>query len=209
MSSHGFTAFFVTFFLLSMTPGPNMLLAMSLGMRYGLRRAGWGLAGLCCALAAMAVLSAAGVGALLAASATAFEIVRWCGVAYLVWLGAAAWRAPADENAAAPVDVGDEAAPWRLFRRGVLVAASNPKALVFMTALFPQFIDPAEPFIPQLALLIGTMTAIEISWMLAYAAGGDRLASRLTGAAAARMLNRFTGGLLIAAGGLLALARRA
>lgn len=212
MNAHGFAAFVVTFFILSMTPGPNMLLAMSLGMRYGVRRALWGLAGLCGALIVMAGLSAAGVGALLAASASAFETVRWCGVAYLVWLGVAAWRAPVGDGSPAPqtaVDDDKEAAPARLFRRGVLVAASNPKALVFMTALFPQFIDPAAAFAPQLAALIGAMSVIEIGWMLTYAVGGDRLAARLTGPSAARLLNRVTGGLLVAAGGLLALARRA
>ncbi|MFD1627151.1 LysE family translocator [Azospirillum griseum] len=203
--------FFATAFFISATPGPNMLLAMSLGLRFGARRAVWGGIGMCVALAIMATLSAFGLGALLSTSVVAFEAVRWAGVAYLTWLGIAAWRAPVTE--AGPRDdsavsgVG-EGAPVRLFLRGMLVAFSNPKALVFMAALFPQFIDAAAPLAPQLTVLIAAMTVSEFGWIMAYAIGGDRLAARLTNASAARTLNRLTGGLMIGAGGLLALARR-
>ncbi|WP_376965991.1 LysE family transporter [Azospirillum sp. A26] len=202
--------FFATAFVISMTPGPNMLLAMSLGLRFGARRAAWGGAGMCAALAVMAALSAFGLGALLSTSVLAFEIVRWAGVAYLTWLGIAAWRAPVEqpgERDAAAAASG-EGTPVRLFLRGTLVAFSNPKALVFMGALFPQFIDAAAPLAPQLVALVATMVVIEFGWIMAYATGGDRLAAKLTTVSAARSLNRLTGGLMIGAGGLLALARR-
>lgn len=210
MSWQTLAFFFATAFVISMTPGPNMLLAMSLGLRFGARRAAWGGAGMCAALAVMAALSAFGLGALLSTSVVAFEVVRWAGVAYLTWLGIAAWRAPvapAGERDAA-VAAGGEASPVRLFLRGALVAFSNPKALVFMGALFPQFIDAGAPLAPQLVALVATMVVIEFGWIMAYATGGDRLASRLTSVSAARGLNRLTGGLMIGAGGLLALARR-
>ncbi|MBK1838284.1 LysE family transporter [Azospirillum sp. YIM B02556] len=201
--------FFATAFVISMTPGPNMLLAMSLGLRFGARRAAWGGAGMCAALAVMAALSAFGLGALLSTSVLAFEIVRWAGVAYLTWLGIAAWRAPVQPAGERdPAAVSGEGTPVRLFLRGALVAFSNPKALVFMGALFPQFIDAAAPLAPQLMALVATMVVIEFGWIMAYATGGDRLAAKLTTASAARSLNRLTGGLMIGAGGLLALARR-
>jgi homoserine/homoserine lactone efflux protein len=204
--------FFATAFFISATPGPNMLLAMSLGLRFGARRAAWGGFGMCVALAVMATLSAFGLGALLSTSVVAFEAVRWAGVAYLTWLGIAAWRAPVPEAGprdgdAAASGVGEGSAA-RLFLRGLLVAFSNPKALVFMAALFPQFIDAAAPLAPQLVALIAVMMVSEFGWIMAYAIGGDRLAARLTNVTAARALNRLTGGLMIGAGGLLALARR-
>lgn len=208
MTIHTLVIFFLTCMAVSMTPGPNMLLAMSLGLRYGVRRAVWGGLGLCLALAGMALLSAVGLGALLATSAVAFEIVRWAGVAYLLWLGIAAWRAP-PRDLGAPVDAQTgEGSPLRLFARGLVVSASNPKAIVFLTALFPQFIDPAQPMAPQLAMLIAVMVPVEFASIMMYATGGNTLAARLSGGAAGRWLNRVTGGLLIGAGGLLALARR-
>lgn len=201
--------FLVTTFVLSMTPGPNMLLAMSLGLKYGVRRAAWGGLGMCVALATLATLSVLGLGALLAASEPAFLTVKWAGVAYLTWLGIAAWRAPTGGEATATAGQPTEEAPaFRLFLRGALVAFSNPKALVFMAALFPQFIEPSAPLGPQLVALVTMMTVVEFGWIMAYAMGGNSIGARLTNASAAKSLNRLTGGLMIGAGGLLALARR-
>lgn len=210
MSWHTFVLFVATTFFVSAAPGPNMLMSLSMGLRFGARRAAWCGAGMVAALAGMAAVSALGLGALLTASETGFEIARWAGVAYLVWLGVAAWRAPVSDEGGGRTQaaIDGEGARGRLFVRGVLVALSNPKALAFMAALFPQFIDPAAPLAPQLAILVAAMTVIEFGWLTAYAMGGDRLAARLSSVAAARTLNRLTGGLMIAAGGLLALARR-
>lgn len=209
MSWHTFVLFVATTFFVSATPGPNMLMSLSMGLRFGVRRAAWCGAGMVAALAGMATVSALGLGALLTASEAGFELARWAGAAYLIWLGIAAWRAPvSEEGPRAEAAVDGEGARGRLFVRGLLVALSNPKALAFMAALFPQFIDPAAPLAPQLAILVAAMTVIEFGWLTAYAMGGDRLAARLSGAASIRALNRLTGGLMIAAGGLLALARR-
>lgn len=201
--------FFVTFFFISATPGPNMLLAMSLGLRFGVRRAAWGGLGMVAGLTVLAGLSVLGLGALLAASEPAFLTVKWAGVAYLTWLGWQTWRAPVQpvQAGAAPVADGSGTA-GRLFVRGVLVAFSNPKALVFMAALFPQFIEPAQPLLPQFTALVSLMAVIEFGWILAYAAGGHTIAARLSSTRAVRSLNRVSGGLMIGAGGLLALAKR-
>jgi threonine/homoserine/homoserine lactone efflux protein len=209
MNAHTLFLFAVTGCAVSMMPGPNMLLAMSFGLRFGVRRAAWGGLGMCLALMLLAALSALGLGALLATSAPAFETVKWAGVAYLVWLGVTTWRAPVEPAAQlGSPDPGAEGTPLHLMLRGFLVSVSNPKALVFMTALFPQFIDTAAPLPPQLAALVVIMVAIEFGWAMAYATGGERLAARLSGTRAAKSLNRLTGGLMMAAGGLLALAKR-
>lgn len=201
--------FLVTFFVISATPGPNMLLAMSLGLRFGVRRAAWGGLGMVAGLTILAGLSVVGLGALLAASEPAFLTVKWAGVAYLAWLGWQTWRAPVEPlrpGEAPAVDGSGSAA--RLFVRGVLVAFSNPKALVFMAALFPQFVEPSLPLLPQFAVLVAVMAVVEFGWILAYAAGGHTIAARLSSTTAVRSLNRVSGGLMIGAGGLLALAKR-
>ncbi|MCW2248536.1 threonine/homoserine/homoserine lactone efflux protein [Azospirillum fermentarium] len=209
MSWNTLGLFLVTFFFISATPGPNMLLAMSLGLRFGVGRAAWGGIGMVSGLVVLASLSVLGLGALLAASEPAFLTLKWAGVAYLTWLGWQTWRAPA-----APVTPGDappvsgEGSAGRLFVRGLLVTFSNPKALVFMAALFPQFIEPAQPLLPQFVTLVALMAAIEFGWILTYAAGGHTLAARLSSTTAVRSLNRLSGGLMIGAGGLLALAKR-
>jgi len=203
--------FLFTCFFLSATPGPNMLSALAMGVRHGLGGAAWGGLGMCLSLGLMAALSALGLGVLLKASPLAFMIFKWVGVAYLVWLGVQAMRAPvpADDT---PADLPGDAAnargnrPLGLLLQGGLITASNPKALIFMAAFFPQFIDTASPLGPQLAILVGTMLVIEFGWIMTYAAGGRSLARRLSGRRASLWLNRSTGLLLIAAGGLLALA---
>lgn len=210
MSWQILTTFLITCFFLSMTPGPNMLFSMGTGLRHGVRAAAWSGLGMCAALGAMGVLSALGTAALLETSATAFQVVKWAGVAYLAWLGIQSWRA--DPAATLPVATPDaeerpapaQTAPYRLFLRGFLVCGANPKALLFMAAFFPQFLDASHPVAPQFAILMAVMLIIEFGWILTYAMGGRTLAGRLQTPDAARLLNRLTGGLLVGAGGLLA-----
>ena len=202
--------FLTTCFFLSATPGPNMLSALSMGMRHGLSGAAWGGIGMCLSLGLLAGLSALGVGVLLKTSPLAFTIFKWAGVAYLTWLGVQAWRAPIRDEAA-DVDAAVKAGPDRrgqmgLLGQGLLITLSNPKALVFMAAFFPQFIDPQRPMAPQLTILVVTMLIIEFGWIMTYAVGGKGLALRLTGPVAQRWLNRMTGALLVGAGLLLAMA---
>ena len=212
----------VTFFL-SATPGPNMLLIMSSSARHGFRAARATMAGCLTALVAMMTISAAGLGALLQAFPSVFELLRWLGAAYLCYLGLRTWRAPVaghdaihdadgaevaqdDVRAAAPT-----AAPARgsieLFRQGFLVAASNPKAILFAAAFLPQFIHADAPKLPQFAILLLTFAVIEVSWYLIYAGGGRQLSRFLQRAAVLRTFNRMTGGLFMGFALLLAAAR--
>ncbi|MBB6252171.1 LysE family translocator [Nitrospirillum iridis] len=202
-------------FFLSATPGPNMLFALGVGLRHGVRAAAWAGLGMCLALGVMAALSAVGMAALLQTSATAFMVLKVAGVAYLLYLGVQAWRADPNESLRAETDAeqrGEAVRPaevraHRLLLRGLLVCGSNPKALIFMAAFFPQFIDAARPLTGQLVWLTTVMVIIEFGWILTYAIGGQTLANRLQTPRAARQLNRLTGSLLIGAGGLLAFMR--
>ncbi|MFC3531493.1 LysE family translocator [Vogesella facilis] len=201
MAFNTWLIFVVTVFFVSATPGPNMLLAMSHGIRFGLRGALPTMAGLLLALGLVMGGSAAGLGALLAASELLFSIVKYAGAAYLVWLGYQAWRAPVSDTAAASDDEGDKVvSAGQRFRTGFLVAMSNPKAFVFFTALFPQFMRADAPQLPQLVVLAGTFYVIESSWQLVYAFGGAKLKHWITSPLRQRLMNRFAGGSFMAAG---------
>lgn len=203
-------------FVVSATPGPNMLFVMSTSARHGLRPAVLAMAGCMTALLAMMSLSAAGLGALLQSFPAVFDALRLAGAAYLAYLGVKCWRAPVHDavrdtlagqvGAATPVAL-TAAQSGAIYRQAFLVAASNPKAILFAAAFFPQFIDPALPKLPQFAILLTTFTVIEVAWYIVYALSGKRLSVYLQRATVMRAFNRLTGGVFIAFAGLMAVAR--
>lgn len=188
-------------FVVSATPGPNMLLVMSTGARQGLRGAVASMAGCMTALMLMLSLSAAGLGALLQAFPTVFDALRLAGAAYLAYLGVQVWRSPVQEDSmdagAAANQLGESLGNAALFRQGALVAASNPKAILFAAAFFPQFLNPASPQLPQFGILLGTFAVVEVSWYFVYAASGKQLARYLQRASVMRAFNRLTGGVFV------------
>jgi homoserine/homoserine lactone efflux protein len=137
---------FAACWVISLSPGAGAIASMSSGLQYGFWRGYWNALGLQLGLALQIAIVGAGVGAILTASATAFYAIKWFGVAYLVYLAIKQWRA-------LPMDMSDDAAvrpigkPLALVFRGFLVNISNPKALVFMLAVLPQFIDPHAPLL--------------------------------------------------------------
>lgn len=167
--------------VVSATPGPNMLLVMGQSVRFGMRAAMATMVGCMVALLGMVGLSALGLGALLHASPLLFRWLCVAGAAYLAYLGWMAWRnASAHLHAPQEALIQDHAAShtrWGVHaRQGFWVAASNPKAIVFAAAFFPQFIRPGAPALPQFALLLATFSVIEIAWYFVYALCGQRLA---------------------------------
>jgi threonine/homoserine/homoserine lactone efflux protein len=184
-------------FVVSATPGPNMLLVMVSGARHGFRAAVATMAGCLIALLGMLSLSAAGLSAILLAFPAVFDALRLAGAAYLAWLGIQLWRAPVSASAA-PEDAATlQSTPAQRFRQGFLVAASNPKAILFAAAFFPQFLDPARPQLPQFLILLLTFVVIEVGWYAIYAAGGKRLTSALRKPAVLKLFNRATGGVFV------------
>jgi threonine/homoserine/homoserine lactone efflux protein len=209
MTLHTWWLFVATVFVVSAIPGPNMLLVMTHGAQHGLRRSSATMAGCLSALVLMLAVSVAGLGVFLAAWPAMFNGLRMIGAAYLVYLGIKAWRAPADEVTAGTVDdlVAKPArSRFALFRNGFLVAGSNPKAILFAAALLPQFINPAQPKLPQFGVLVATFAAIEVSWYLVYAGFGARIGARLKSRSVARAFNRLTGGVFVGFGAMTALA---
>ncbi|WP_423607271.1 LysE family translocator [Sphingomonas sp. MS122] len=189
-------------FLISATPGPNMLHVMVQSIHHGARRSVASMAGLMTANLVCLTASAAGLGALLKASPMLFDVLRYAGVAYLVWLGVKAWRAPVgggDATAGKPAPPSLRA----MYATGLGTGFSNPKLIVFAAALFPQFIDTARPFAPQLAILIASFIVIETFWFVTYALGGRSLAAWLAPANRQRLFNRVTGAIFVAFGAAL------
>ena len=188
---------------LSLTPGPNSLLALTNGALHGHRRTLWTVAGGALGFVAVIALSMLGIGALLQASASALLVLKWVGGAYLVWLGIQLWRAP-------PLQLQPSAdTPFarrsQLFRQGLFAAVSNPKALLFYGAFLPQFLDPARSLWPQFAVMAGTFAAIEcvVEYLLARMA--HRIRPVLEGYG--KRFNRICGGAFAAMGVALPMTR--
>ncbi|MBP2232367.1 threonine/homoserine/homoserine lactone efflux protein [Azospirillum agricola] len=193
---------------LSLTPGPNGLLSLTHGVRFGFARTVFTVLGGVCGFLVLVAASLAGMGALLAASETAFTIAKWIGAAYLVYLGIRLWRAPA-ATVSADADAGTArhaASPLRLFAQGFLVAASNPKAMIFFAAFLPQFMVPGASFWLQFAVLGGTFALTEFCYELVLAGMAQRIAPWL--GRHGRWFNRVTGGTFVGIGGLMATAHR-
>ena len=188
---------------LSLTPGPNSLLALTNGALHGHRRTLWTVAGGALGFVAVIALSMLGIGTLLQASASALLVLKWVGGAYLVWLGIQLWRAP-------PLQLQPSAdTPFarrsQLFRQGLFAAVSNPKALLFYGAFLPQFLDPARSLWLQFVVMAGTFAAIEcvVEYLLARMANRIRPALERYG----KRFNRICGGAFAAMGVALPMTR--
>ncbi|EPR18926.1 amino acid transporter [Sphingobium indicum IP26] len=205
MSLHVWWLYVTAVFLISATPGPNMLHVMTQSIHHGPRRAIATMAGLMSAILLCLIASALGLGALLKASPRLFDGLRYAGVAYLIWLGVKAWRAPVGE--AGEVGATRARSLRALYGTGLLTGLSNPKLIIFAAALFPQFIDTGRPFAMQLAILVISFVAIEFGWQCVYALGGAKLARWLAPADRQRLFNRGTGLMFIGFGGALLGAR--
>ncbi|MDF1485208.1 LysE family transporter [Ramlibacter sp. H39-3-26] len=193
---------------LAVIPGPTMLLALSNGMAGGLRRAGFGIAGASLGSSCLIALVALGLGSLLAASEVLFHALRVAGIAYLCWLGVGLWRSPAPDLALAAASVPARQVAGRVaFRRSLLVALTNPKAILFFAAFLPQFVDTAAPQGAQYAVLGGIFVGQDILVMLLYASAG-RQAVRWLSQRGLRCLNRGCAAGMWALAALLALYRR-
>ena len=209
MDWHVWLAYFVASWVIAVSPGSGAVLAMSHGLAYGVRGASATVLGLQIGLVFILLVAGAGVGAVLVASAGAFMVVKLLGAAYLLWLGFKQWRAPVTLD-----DGGAQAGPpvMRLRQRvltGALTNATNPKGIVFMVAVLPQFIDPKRPLPLQLLILLVTTLAVDTVVMHGYALLASRLRALLRSARARRTQNRVFGGVLMGMGASLLMVDRA
>jgi len=210
MSTDVWLGFTASTFLICLTPGPNMLLMLSLGLQHGVRATLPAMLGALTALLALLLASALGLGVLLQQSARAFFLLKLLGAVYLAFLGLQLLRGAArPAQPSAPLVVtpvqGSSLSAALALRRGLAVAASNPKAILFAAAWFPQFIDPSRSAWPQLAVALPTFLALETLCYFLYACGGEGLARQLSGPRTPRGLSIAVGVLFLGFAALLLL----
>ena len=186
---------------LSLSPGPNGLLALTHGALHGGRKALYTITGGVCGFVAVIALSMFGIGALLQASVAWLTALKIAGGAYLIYLGIEVWRSPPIGDV-----VRDDAQPVRgsaMFRQGALSALTNPKAILFFAAFLPQFIDPARDLLVQFLVMASTFAAVEFLTEVLLATMANRLSPWLQ--RAGRRFNQVCGGLFVAIGAALPL----
>ena len=196
----------------SFTPGPAVMLSIHNAMNLGWRHALWSSLGNITGLLILATLSALGLNAILQSSELAFTVVKVAGAAYLIWLGVQQWRNASRRVASARVEAPHRPepaqTPHRLYVKGLTVALTNPKAIAFIAALFPQFLNVSRPLGPQYAALTLTFMAISLLALSTYAGVAVLARKRLNGWFASGWPQRVSGSVFCAFGlGLLRLSR--
>ncbi len=198
------SAFIPTFFVVSITPGMCMTLALSLGITIGVRRAMWMMAGELVGVGIVAATSAVGVATFMLRYPTAFELFKYAGGAYLIWLGIQMWRSRGKmampEDNAEPIT----ASRWQLAAQGFITAVANPKGWAFFVVLLPPFIDSTLPMAPQLGALVIIILTLEFICLQLYAHGGRTLRRALKKGGSVRLANRISGSLMMLVGVWLA-----
>lgn len=187
-------------------PGPTTLVVLGHTLSGGRALGLLSLVGVALGDVCAISLSVLGFGAILAASATAFEILKWIGAAYLVWLGIGLWRAPA-AALAAPEEM--RRSPREAILRSFTVTLLNPKGILFFAAFLPQFLDPGRPLFVQVAMLTATFVFLATTIQGGYVLAAGRARRGLVGVSAMRRLNRAGGAMLVGAGVLTATLKRA
>ena len=206
MQSALLLAYVGTVILLTLTPGPSVMLGSAHGMRYGPKGTLPTIVGDLSANTLQMLAAAIGLGAIIVNSAAAFTAIKWAGVAYLAWMGFNHLRHANDDISGKGHQM--HMSPWARYAQGFVTSASNPKAIVFFAALFPQFVDPsaaAAPIALQFLALGTAFLIIDGASVFLYAATAGRLSTWLSRKGRATTQRRFTGIALVGAAGLLSL----
>ncbi|MBY7877200.1 homoserine/homoserine lactone efflux protein [Vibrio fluvialis] len=204
MDTHVWLAYVATAIVFSLAPGSGTVNSISNGLSYGTRKSLASIAGLQIGLAIHIMLVGAGIGALVAQSALAFTIIKWVGAVYLVWLGIQKWR---DRSSLVADAATQTLSAGTLLRKAVLINLTNPKSIVFLVALFPQFLDPTRDQMTQLLVLGITTVTIDSFVMLGYTSLASQMGRFIRSDRIMRKINRVFGSMFMGCGALLAAAK--
>ncbi len=193
--------FFFTTAVVIFVPGPAAIAIAAQGAGNGHKRAAYGTLGVASANAVYFILSALGIASLLIASTFIFNVIKWVGVAYLVYLGLSAIFS---KTGGIRFPTGKLQSASSLFGKGFLVEFANPKALLYFAAILPQFLDASRPIVLQMLLMGGTTVVLDLIAYSLYAYAGDRLTSGRVKEWIVRLINRVAGGALLLAGARMA-----
>lgn len=200
-------ALFAASWAISLSPGAGAVAAMNAGLTYGFKRGYITTLGLILGIMTQLVAVSVGLGALVASSNMAFQIVKWFGVAYLIYLGVSQWRAPLTQAQLGPVLREQESAKRMIFKAW-LINAANPKGTVFLLAVMPQFLNLNEPLWLQYVVIGATLTFTDLVVMAGYTALAARVLAYLKSPKHVLILNRVFGSLFVLAGISLSFFRR-
>ena len=201
MSFNFILLFSMTVFVASIIPGPSMLLALTHGMHYGAKRTIASAMGNVTVTLIQASVSIAGLGTILIASETTFQLIKWAGAAYLIYMGISMLcsskmsLSPNESN-----HTNQSNSLRRMYLQSAFVTAGNPKAIVFFTAVFPQFIDPNAAYLSQFCILLSICAFIAFNCFMIYAIGGQKIVSLFSKASVGKYIKRVIGGTFIGAG---------
>lgn len=196
----------VAVLILTASPGPSSLLCLTKGVTYGWYCGAVTALGSLTAITMIMTLSFTGLGVIIASSEMIFNIIKWIGAAYLIYLGLKALTSKQDSYQ--PANLTKRTSFNNHYVNGFIVGASNPKAILFFTALFPQFITPDTNMVFQYIVFASTFVTMELSWLLFYAYLGARSSQWVFGTGKAKLFNRISGGVFISAGALLSTVNR-
>ncbi|MDP5210640.1 LysE family translocator [Microbulbifer sp. 2205BS26-8] len=195
-------------FFVSVTPGLCMMLALSLGITVGVRHTLWMMAGELVGVALVALAAVLGAAVLIMQHPAIFQVLKYCGGAYLAWMGVQMWRSQGQLAILDEAERGVACArpsARALMAQGFVTDVANPKGWAFFIALLPPFINQSKPLAPQLSVLVTTIVLLETLCLLIYAGGGQGLSRLLARAENVRLINRVSGSLMLLVGIWLAL----
>lgn len=189
--------FIPTFFLVSITPGMCMTLAMTLGMSVGIRKTLWMMYGELLGVAIVAIAAVIGVSAIMLKYPQLFNVLKFIGAGYLLYIGVSMWQSKGKLALSSAAEKTSNIAAKQLFTQGFITAIANPKGWAFMISLLPPFINTQLSLAPQLSILIAVILVSEFSCMMIYATGGKTIAKLLTQADNVKLLNKISGVLMM------------
>ncbi len=209
MSFENWMIYTTVIFISTILPGPSVLLALSHGVRYGRKRSMFTASGVTLAAVIMATVSAIGLGAIIVSSGFAFLAIKYLGAAYLIYIGVKCWFQKLVKTQSLE-DTADlvKKTPGRIFFQALFVGLGNPKAIIFFTALFPQFVHSSEIQVYNFMVLIVTLAAVVFICMMIWSIGGVFIMAHLYRDRLHKLFNRILGSLFIGFGAGLVFSNR-
>ena len=189
--------------VLTATPGPSVLLCVVTSIKQDFKTAFITSIGSLLAIIGIMSISFTGLGIIISSSEYIFNLIKYIGAGYLIYLGYKSFTSKEESYEFNSKVESKEKSKLKYFIDGFMVGASNPKAIVFFTALFPQFINQSKPLLQQYLIFVATFAILELSWLLFYSYLGAKSSSWFLKKGRAKLFNRLSGSIFIGAGVLL------